>query len=72
MRGGGRKKQMGKKNIDEEEVKENKSFEDCLWCLAAKVGESRAEALKGQCPVEHRGEFSQLKWPNWTTSGDLG
>ena len=37
-----------------------------------KWGESRAEALRGQCPVEHRGEFPQLKWPNWTTSGDLG
>ena len=38
MRGGGKKKQMGKKNIDEEEVKENQSFEDCLWCSAAEVG----------------------------------
>ena len=37
MRGGGKKKQMGKINTDEE-VKENKSFEDCLWCLAAEVG----------------------------------
>ena len=28
-----------------------------------KWGESRAEALSGQCPVEHRGEIPQLKWP---------
>ena len=38
MRGGGEKETDGEKNIDEEEVKENQSFEDCLWCSAAEVG----------------------------------
>ena len=37
MRGGGKRNIWGK-NIDEEEVKEKQSFEDCLWCLAAEVG----------------------------------
>ena len=69
---GGKKKQMGKKTSMKRKSKRTSHLKIACGVQLQKWGESRAEALRGQCPVEHRGEFSQLKWPNWTTSGDLG